>query len=79
MARSKHNVDCAKRNQKGISKGITKGQKQNKGPRRMRRNPLLKHSLHQIGATRFELATSASRTQRSIQAELRPADVKLPL
>ena len=26
-----------------------------------------------IGATRFELATSRSRTVRSIQAELRPA------
>ncbi len=27
-----------------------------------------------IGETRFELATSASRTQRSVQAELLPAE-----
>jgi hypothetical protein len=34
------------------------------------------HTLSQVGETRFELATSASRTQRSSQAELLPERVK---
>jgi hypothetical protein len=35
---------------------------------------IFSHSGEKIGATRFELATSRSRTVRSIQAELRPVN-----
>src|ERR1017187_10037112 len=35
--------------------------------------PFFRPPAEKIGATRFELATSRSRTVRSIQAELRPA------
>ncbi len=46
----------------------------NKGLRTLNqvRKPLLYNNL-KVGATRFERATSASQTQRSSQAELRPA------
>ena len=33
---------------------------------------LIREAVKEIGVTRFELATSASRTQRSSQAELHP-------